>query len=93
MKIYDNDCARPLICKNTPNIRKLILFGSRADGSCRHNSDIDLAFESSGEAGSQFYLDLEEAAELYSIDLIDLSKVEDSLLLEEIHRGIVLFER
>ena len=77
----------------TPNVQKLILFGSRAKGSYKYNSDIDLAFQSSGQVSSQYYFEMEEAAELYKLDLLDMALIKEDLLLKQIHEGIVLFER
>ncbi len=81
------------ISSRTANIRKLILFGSRAKGNFKYNSDIDLAIESTGPISSQYYLDMEDAAELYKLDLLDIAMIKEELMLYEIGQGIILFER
>ena len=81
------------ISSKTPNIKKLVLFGSRAKGNFKYNSDIDLAFESSGSINSKYYSDMEDAAELYKLDLLDISEIKEELMLSEIEQGIILFER
>jgi len=81
------------ISASIPNLQRLILFGSRAKGSYKYNSDIDLACVSTGPIRNQYDLDMEEAAGLYKLDLLDLATLTDTLLLEEIKQGVVLFDR
>lgn len=77
----------------TPAVRKLVLFGSRASGNYKYNSDIDLAFQSSVQVSSHYYFKMEEAAELYKLDLLDMDLIKEDLLVKQIQEGIVLFER
>ena len=72
---------------------RLVLFGSRARGSCRPESDIDLA--ASGGDILRFALELEEQTPtLLSFDVIDLDGGADAALLDEIERdGVVLYEK
>ena len=71
-------------CRNY-GAQKIILFGSRAKGTARERSDIDIAV--SGVASSDIF-ELEEALEdiptLYTIDLVDLDTCKNQLLLEDI---------
>lgn len=74
------------------NIKKVILFGSRARGDNTERSDIDLAV-SGGNIG-EFYLDLEEEARtLLMFDVVNLDRKISDELQEEIKRdGVILYE-
>lgn len=73
-------------------VKKLILFGSRARGDYKERSDIDLAF--SGGDSSRFILTVdEETSTLLKFDVIDLQKPIKKELRESIEReGIVIYE-
>ncbi len=76
------------------DIKKVILFGSRARGTHTPKSDIDLA--ASGGDTSAFYLDLEEFAHtLLMFDVVDLDNQElNNELRSEIERdGIIIYEK
>lgn len=63
--------------------KEVLLFGSRAKGTFRERSDIDIAV-----SGVEDFDGLEEAIEdlptLYSVDLVNLDTCKNSLLLEDI---------
>ncbi len=65
--------------------REVILYGSRAKGTARERSDIDIAV-----AGADDFDSLLEKAEelptLYSIDLLNLDTCKNQLLLEDIRQ-------
>ena len=73
-------------------IKKLILFGSRAHGTNRERSDIDLA----GQGGDIFNFTAavaEEVETLLSFDVVNLDEVVDENFQNEITRdGIILYE-
>lgn len=73
-------------------IRKMVLFGSRARGDYRRDSDIDLAV--SGGNIDLFRLAAEEdTSTLLQYDVIDLDNTASPELLSSIHKeGIVLYE-
>ena len=75
------------------NIRKIILFGSRARGSFKRASDIDLAV--SGGNISRFALDVdEETSTPLKYDVINLDKPLSEELQESVRtEGIVLYEK
>ena len=75
------------------DVRKLILFGSRARGDYKERSDIDLAFCSG--SSSHFILDVDETTStLLEFDIVDLDKPVRKELLESIKReGVVLYEK
>lgn len=75
------------------DVRKLILFGSRARGDYKERSDIDLAFY--GGNSSRFILEAdEETPTLLQFDVLDLDKPIQAELLESIKReGMVIYEK
>lgn len=74
------------------NVKKVILFGSRARGTNSERSDIDLAI--SGGNALDFYYDVEEKAHtLLMFDVVDLDKGISEALQAEINKdGVVLYE-
>lgn len=74
-------------------VKKVMLFGSRARGDYKERSDIDLAFQ--GGNSSCFILDVdEETSTLLEFDVIDLNKPIQKELLESINReGVLLYEK
>lgn len=75
------------------DIRKVILFGSRARGDHCERSDIDLAV--SGGNVLDFYYDLEEKAwTLLLFDVVNLDRGISEELQAEIGRdGVILYEK
>lgn len=68
----------------------VLLFGSRARGDCRDNSDIDLAI--AGEATVTLMRSLKDAGGLYKVDVVLLSELNNENLREEIDRdGICIY--
>lgn len=74
-------------------IKKVVLFGSRARGTNSERSDVDLAV--SGGSAFDFYEDLEEYAHtLLFFDVVNLDRNINAELQHEIERdGIVLYEK
>lgn len=75
------------VCENY-NTGKVWLFGSRARGNHRYNSDIDIAVDY--EISPAFHLELEDAAGLLKIDIVEIPLVDNDILLEEIQRDGIL---
>lgn len=75
------------------NVRKVILFGSRARGDFKRVSDIDLAVE--GGEFARFALDVEEdTSTLLEYDIVDLDRDIQQELRESIRReGKILYEK
>ena len=75
------------------DIRKVILFGSRARGNNGERSDIDLAATGGNVMG--FCDDLEEKAwTLLSFDVVNLDRGITDELRKEIDRdGVVIYEK
>ena len=77
-----------------PEIRKVILFGSRAKGTARKNSDIDLAVDGIENplAIESLSMELDELPLPYRFDLQAMSTIKNQSLLEHIERvGIVIY--
>ncbi|MGL5989302.1 MAG: nucleotidyltransferase family protein [Fusobacteriaceae bacterium] len=76
-----------------PEIDKIIIFGSRARGDFRKTSDIDIALK--GEVSDILYLIkdyFDESSIIYTVDIIDYSKISDSIFKEDIdNEGIEIF--
>lgn len=77
-------------------IKKAIIFGSRARGDYKNNSDIDLAIIFNNDDKDNFIklqTKLEELETLYKFDIIDFSSLKDEKLKKEIKKeGIIIFE-
>lgn len=88
-KRVEDDIVR--IAKKS-NVKKVILFGSRARGTNSERSDIDLAV--SGGNALDFYYDVEEKAHtLLMFDVVDLDKGISEALQTEINKdGVILYE-
>ncbi|WP_288542934.1 nucleotidyltransferase family protein [uncultured Clostridium sp.] len=63
--------------------KEIILYGSRAKGTARERSDIDIAV--SGVADFDALVEaVEDLPTLYSVDLLNLDTCRNQLLLEDI---------
>lgn len=73
--------------------RRLVLFGSRARGDHRYNSDIDLAvYGMPQENRARFWLDAEELPTLLKLDIVHIEPGMDSAFLKNIERdGVTLY--
>ncbi|GAA4465884.1 hypothetical protein GCM10023093_18850 [Nemorincola caseinilytica] len=80
-----------------PKVSCVTLFGSRAMGTYRAGSDIDLAIAGEGITFndiSDIYTSLERLGMLYSFDLQNIASITDNALLDHMDRvGKVLFRR
>ena len=73
------------------DIKKLILFGSRARGDFKRTSDIDLAVEGGNISAFAVQVD-EEVSTLLEFDIINLDGRVQKELLESIRReGVLLY--
>lgn len=73
--------------------RRLVLFGSRARGDHRYNSDIDLAvYGMPQEKRARFWLDAEELPTLLKLDIVHIEPGMDPAFLKNIERdGVTLY--
>lgn len=70
-------------------IEKIIIFGSRAKGSYKKGSDIDLAIVAENLNFSELLQIKSELNQLpipYNIDIVDFNKIENMNLIEHIER-------
>ena len=75
------------------DIKKLILFGSRARGDFKRTSDIDLAVEGGNISAFAVQVD-EEVSTLLEFDISNLDGRVQKELLESIRReGVLLYEK
>ena len=74
-------------------VKKVILFGSRARGDYKRTSDIDIAV--SGGDFAEFALDVEEeTSTLLEFDIVNLDREMQDELREAIEReGKILYEK
>ena len=63
--------------------KKVILYGSRAKGTARERSDIDIAV-SGVERFDELVEKVEDLPTLYSVDLLNMDTCRNDLLLEDI---------
>lgn len=91
IKIKVKDEIKELAVKY--DIQKVILFGSRARGDYRDQSDIDLAVK--GGKGNLFAIDVDETTStLLMYDVVNLDKAVQPELMESIEReGIIIYEK
>jgi predicted nucleotidyltransferase len=84
-----------LLRKNS-KINKIILFGSRAKGTYKTGSDIDLALIGPGLNLNDVLdasVEIEKLSLPYKFDLIIFEKIKEEALIEHIKRvGIVLYD-
>ncbi len=81
------------IIKLNPN--KIILFGSRARGNFRKNSDIDIAvdielnFRERRKLKERIY----DISGLYSVDLVFLDSIDEKFKEKILEEGRILYEK
>lgn len=72
---------KSILSKHLPPNTRVWVFGSRAKGTARYNSDLDLAFESTHEIDAKVLAkmkaDFEEAPLPFFIDIIDLKQTHE----------------
>ena len=74
-------------------VTKVILFGSRARGTNRERSDIDIAV-SGGDFGEFSYAMDEEVRTLLMFDVVNLDSCRSAELMSEIEKdGVVIYEK
>lgn len=97
--LLENDLRLILEAVRTlPEVRQLILFGSRAKGSHKTGSDVDLAVKGEAvtyETAVRLADVLNEEKPLpYFFDVVNYHSIKEPRLIEHIDRvGVVLFDR
>ncbi|MCM2281074.1 MAG: nucleotidyltransferase domain-containing protein [Bdellovibrionaceae bacterium] len=95
---HETISALKKIFSQHPSIEKVVLYGSRAKGTYKHGSDIDLTIFSSPKLTTQDLLRIEnEIEELmlpYKIDLSLFHQIENPDLIDHIqHIGQIFYLR
>ena len=72
------------LCRNF-GAKEVILYGSRAKGTARERSDIDIAV-AGVENFDRLAEQVEELSTLYSVDLVNMDTCRNQLLLEDIRQ-------
>ncbi|OEF99130.1 nucleotidyltransferase [Vulcanibacillus modesticaldus] len=76
------------------DINKAVIFGSRARGDFRYNSDIDIVIYAEGKVSSRIWLELDEAAGIYKIDIVDMnSPINEELRKRIEEQGIEIYAK
>lgn len=84
------------VFRATPAITRVILFGSRAKGTAKHYSDIDLAIEGplSERQVAEVAMKLDELPLPYKFDVKSLTSIRHLPLKEHIDRvGITIYKK
>ena len=73
--------------------KRLVLYGSRARGDNRYNSDIDLAVYGMPEANrAEFWMDCEELPTLLKFDIVHITESMNPVFLANIKKdGVELY--
>lgn len=75
--------------KKRENIKKIIHLGHKYEE--KYNSDIDIAIYADAVATTDLVLNLDEACEIYRIDITDIKNLSNNQLKEKIEKeGIVI---
>ena len=95
--LSSSDCARlNQVFAQYPDINKVMLYGSRAKGNFRPNSDIDLTImgDLDWQSFTRLETELDDLLLPYKIDLSLFSHLENSQLIEHIQRvGKVFYQK
>lgn len=79
--------------KNSSNINKVILFGSRAKGNESFNSDIDLCIDCPSSVFSTITNDIDNLVGIYSCDIVFLEKLNEELKKQIDKYGIEIYSK
>ena len=79
-----------------PQVNRAVIFGSRATGDFKHNSDIDLAVymvDSEDKMPGELLLEIDDAAGIYKIDVIDMLRLNNKTLRQRIEEeGVEIYD-
>lgn len=77
--------------KNNQYIKKVVLFGSRAKGNYKYNSDIDFGILCDKKYKGTTAMDLDKIVGVYSIDIVFLDSMNDEIKLQIERDGIEIY--
>ena len=79
-----------------PQVNRAVIFGSRARGDFKPNSDIDLAVylaDSEDKMPGELLLEIDDAAGIYKIDVIDMLRLNNEPLRQRIEEeGVEIYD-
>ena len=82
------------ILNHYPAVKKAVIFGSRARGDHKYNSDIDIAVYTDGQSTTGLSLELEEAAGILKTNLIIMNQLTNEALRRNIEQdGIEIYSK
>ncbi|AXM90142.1 nucleotidyltransferase domain-containing protein [Anoxybacillus ayderensis] len=74
-------------------IQRVVLFGSRAKGTARYNSDIDLCIDYTGKQKWKVIDAIDEIVGIYSFDVLFFDSLNKEIARQIERDGIVIYER
>lgn len=75
-----------------PEVERVVIFGSRARGDNKCNSDIDIAIFAEGGISGALYADIDEAVGIYKVDVVDISVLNNNRLRKNIDgQGVEMY--
>lgn len=77
--------------KQNLNIKSVILFGSRAKGNDKYNSDIDLCIECPLNVRGTVEYEIDELIGIYSCDILFLDSLTEEIKKQIDRDGIVIY--
>ena len=77
--------------KRNDNIKKAILFGSRAKGNFKLNSDIDLCIDCNENYKGTIKEDIEDIIGVYSCDLVFMDSLNQEIEKQVNRYGICIY--
>jgi predicted nucleotidyltransferase len=84
------------IFQKYPEVKSVCLFGSRAKGTFKQGSDIDLAVMNEGVSDKTMRAikaDFEDSSLLYNVDVVDFAGVKHKELREHVRRvGVAIYD-
>lgn len=82
------------VLRHYPQVERAVIFGSRARGDFKPNSDIDIAVYCENHLPHGLYLDLDEAVGIYKIDVVNLTHLRNQKLRRRItEQGVEIYVR
>ena len=92
----EDDIVKNLITaiSKSEAVKKTVVFGSRARGDYKYNSDIDIALYIDGELYPGLFTNIDEAAGIYKINTIIMNKLSNEKLRRNIERdGVEIYNK
>ncbi len=77
--------------KENDNIKKVVIFGSRAKGNYKYNSDIDLGVLCDRKYRGTIVEDIDEIIGVYSADIVFLDNIKGEIKAQIDRDGIEIY--